>query len=166
MTPEISNYIKYNPTYGEVVWEVSRNSNAPAGSIINSKHKHGYIQFKFNYKMYLAHRVAWFLYYGEWPKGFIDHIDGVRDNNKITNLRLATRLENSHNRLPNKRSKSPFKGVAFVKKSNRWQVQISYNKKVIYIGQYDTDLEAAIAYNIKATQLFGRFAKLNEVNNG
>jgi len=96
------------------------------------------------------------------PKGApIDHIDGDGLNNRRSNLRVCTHAQNCWNRKHNSNAKNRFKGV--YKKGTRWESFITTNRQKVYLGSFETDLEAALAYNIAATKYFGDFAKLNIV---
>ena len=95
------------------------------------------------------------------PEMVVDHIDGNSLNNVRDNLRLCTAKENSRNRRPNRNSKTGFKGVWRDKRTGRWYATIRYQKKNIYLGAFDTAEEAARAYDRKALELFGEFARLN-----
>lgn len=92
----------------------------------------------------------------------VDHIDHDLRNNQRSNLRICTRAENQANQQKQKRdTSSKYKGVYFAKKAGKWYAQIKKNKKTMYLGGYSTQEEAAKAYNNKAKELFGEFAKLN-----
>jgi hypothetical protein len=106
-----------------------------------------------------AHRIAWILHFGEEPKLFLDHIDGDRSNNKISNLREATRSQNQSNRKPNKNSKSKYLGVFMGRKS--WFSRIEKNGKSVYLGQFSLEEDAASAYDMAAILVHGSFARLN-----
>ena len=108
MQPSIDDWVKenlrYDPETGYLWWTkqnlgsgTPKNLHKPAGCLYN----HGYISVESSHKgirfRYYAHRLAWFLYYGVWPKNDIDHINNVRDDNRLENLREATRSENSGN---------------------------------------------------------------------
>jgi hypothetical protein len=90
----------------------------------------------------------------------IDHIDGNGLNNLKSNLRLATRSENSRN-SKKKPSSSPYKGVIFVPSRDRWLAQINVNNKHIHCGYHLTQDDAARAYNRAAVKYFGEFARIN-----
>ena len=91
----------------------------------------------------------------------VDHIDRNKLNNHISNLRWCTREENQHNRSKNKNTSSVYKGVSFHKKLNKWQAGIRQNSHSTHLGYFTDEAEAAHAYDRKAIELFGVFAKLN-----
>lgn len=91
----------------------------------------------------------------------VDHIDGNRLNNQRSNLRLVTRTQNHGNCRHRDNCSSKFKGVTLVKRTGKWQAQITCNYKDYYLGSFMTETDAALAYNKKALELFGEHAKLN-----
>lgn len=94
----------------------------------------------------------------------IDHQDGNALNNQRYNLRLATQQQNMMNRRKMyKKCTSQYKGVAWHKKGNSWEAYIWINLKKIYLGLYKSEQEAALTYNNKAIELFGEYARLNDV---
>lgn len=95
----------------------------------------------------------------------VDHIDGNGLNNQRSNLRICTRAENALNRRINNNNTSGFKGVTFVKEDGKWQVQIAAKRRFYYLGRYDSKVEAAMVYNVKARELFGKYAVLNVIPN-
>ena len=119
----------------------------------------GYRHVQFEGRSHLAHRVAWLLYYGEWPSGFLDHINGNPSDNRIINLRLADVVENQHNRGKSKNNTSGFKGVS--SRRGKWQALISINGKNRYLGLFTTCEEASAAYDQAALQHHGEFVKLD-----
>ena len=92
---------------------------------------------------------------------YVDHINGNRINNQKENLRLCTYSQNNMNKKRHSDSKSNYKGVS--KHRSKWRATITKEYKTYYLGLYKTDIEAAIAYNEKATELFGEFAVLNDI---
>jgi len=94
----------------------------------------------------------------------IDHINRVKDDNRIENLRLATRSQNEANTGLRRNNSSGFKGVYFFKRTNRWLAKIAYDGLEIHLGYYDSAEEAAMAYNSAAVKLKGKFALLNEIH--
>ena len=93
-------------------------------------------------KLYMVHRVAWLLSYGEWPKNFIDHINGDGCDNRLANLRDATIKENSRNRKEHRLGKPLF--ATYCRRNKRWKAQIRINGSLYYLGLHDT-AEAAEA---------------------
>lgn len=92
-----------------------------------------------------------------------DHINGDGLDNRRSNLRVCTKSENQHNQKPRVGTFSKYKGVDFHKQSNKWRARIMLNSKHIQIGMFESELEAARAYNLSASIHHGEFAKLNEV---
>jgi len=93
----------------------------------------------------------------------VDHIDGTKLNNQKNNLRLCTVAQNIRNSKICCRNKSGYKGVYWNKERNRWTAQIKFHRKSTYIGHFKSIKDAALAYNKKAVELFGEFARLNNV---
>lgn len=106
------------------------------------------------------HRLAWAMYYGTWPDKFIDHINHDGCDNRIENLRLASLRDNNRNVRPQTNRASKFKGVWRRKK--RWTAYITVKKgERIRLGIFDTQEEAARAYDASAKSNWGEFAYLN-----
>lgn len=91
-----------------------------------------------------------------------DHINGDRLDNRKCNLRPATDSQNTMNRTKSKFTKNKYKGVQCA--GNKWRAYIGFNKKQYHIGMFESETEAVIAYNNKARELFGEYAKLNVLN--
>lgn len=116
------------------------------GDIAGSKRTDGYVAMRVDGKHYAAHRLAWFYVHGVWPEDQIDHINGVRHDNRICNLRTATRAENGQNRAINKSSASGYLGVSWYPLSGKWLARIRKNGKLKHIGYFDTAERAHAAY--------------------
>lgn len=106
----------------------------------------------------LAHRVAWAFVTGEWPTDEIDHIDCETWNTRFSNLREATRSENSRNRR-HYAKKSPLKGISQHLTTGRWKSQIWVDGKSLYLGFFVTAEEAHAAYVAAAAKHYGEFAR-------
>lgn len=98
----------------------------------------GYLRVSIGRKRYKAHRVAWAIYYGEWPEDQIDHINGVRDDNRLSNLRAATNTENARNRRLPENSMSGVLGVRWDK--NRWVWRVEIGDR--YLGSFESFRDA------------------------
>jgi hypothetical protein len=91
---------------------------------------------------------------------YVDHIDGNKLKNTTSNLRLVTCSQNGMNRKSGN-TISKYKGITFDNSTGKWRTRITKNKKIISAGSYKTELEAAKAYDLKALELFGEYARLN-----
>lgn len=113
----------------------------------------GYIGIKINGKKYMAHRLAWLYMYGEFPKLHIDHINGNRLDNRISNLRLATNSQNMQNQKKGRKdNKTGFLGVYFCNHRKKYIAKIVINHKRIELGKFDNKEDAGEAY-LKAKRL-------------
>ncbi len=119
----------------------------------------GYRVIKIDFVAHRAHRLAWLYVHGEWPAGFIDHINCDKLDNRISNLRIANKSQNGMNRGPWKNGTSGYKGVTYDKNRRSWHAQIGFLNKNINIGNFPTAQMAADAYSEKAKQLHGEFAR-------
>lgn len=133
-----------------------------AQTMITDKQKSRY-QIGIGKKNYYISRLV-FLYHKGYMPDFVDHIDHDTLNNRIENLRAATRTQNNMNTRGNKNTSSKYKGVFYVKRANRWAAQIGINSKSTHIGYFLTENEAALAYNEKAKFHFEEFAFLNIIS--
>lgn len=150
--------LAYDPQTGVFQWRIDT-GNAKPGAIAGTPNGKGYLVVRVKDRLIMAHRLAWFYAYGEWPKPFADHINGIRSDNRISNLREATKSQNMGNSRAHKRNTSGFKGVCFHKKSGRWVANISPNREHYYLGLFDTPEEAHAAYSAAAKKHYGEFAR-------
>lgn len=119
---------------------------------------------KFKSSKHRVHRLV-MLAFSENPenKPIVDHIDGNRENNCLTNLRYATVTENNFNKKMYKNNQSNVKGIYHVKSSDKWRAQITINKERLYLGMFETLEEAKQARVVKARELFGNFTNISEL---
>jgi hypothetical protein len=151
--------MRYDPTTGKLYWRDDWYPSSRTTDKVGWSDK-GYIRLHHRGRLLSAHRVIWFLHYGEWPPKEIDHIDGNGLNNRIENLRLADRCQNSRNRPKYKCNKSGYKGV-FRRKNGRFQARIGHLGSIVVLGSFACPIEAAKAYDRKAIELHGQYAKTN-----
>lgn len=118
----------------------------------------GYRRIRIDDVYYRAHRLAWLYVHGVWPKEEVDHINRVRDDDSIRNLRLASRRQNCANTKAQSRSKSGIKGVIWNPHRGKWQANICWGGKGIYLGAFSDISDAANAYAKAASELHGEFA--------
>ncbi len=96
------------------------------------------------------------------PKGLVvDHIDHNGLNNRKSNLRLCTNRQNQQNRRPTRGSNSRYKGVHWCNTHRKFRARITHNGERLHLGYFDSEIDAAKAYDKKARELFGEFAYLN-----
>lgn len=146
---------------GELFCKTTRGS-VKAGSIAGYTAEDGYRRVCLNGKYFYVHKIIYLLVKGEIPDNcVIDHKDRNKQNNHIDNLRVATHRENQLNKTRQKSGTSTYKGVWFDKKKNVWKASIRSEDKRIYLGQFDTEEDAALYYDIRAIELHGKFANLN-----
>jgi hypothetical protein len=150
--------LSYDPETGEFRALMTVGARQ-AGSVAGSKHPKGYIAITVDGHRQLAHRLAWLYVYGVFPQGDTDHIDGVKTNNRIANLREATRSQNMANLGALKSSKSGIRGVRFYARTGRWVSCIKANGKSVHLGYFATAEGAAQAYREAAIRLHGEFAR-------
>lgn len=160
-TPEyLRNALSYDPISGKIFWRIGggrRKKGEEAGSV-NKTRWNTYIEIGVGGGIYKAHRIAWAIYYGSWPSGLIDHNNGNSMDNSISNLRLATAAQNSHNATIRKSNTTGFKGVTYKRNENAYVAQIRANGSRKYLGIYRTAEEAHEVYCLAAAMLHGEFA--------
>lgn len=169
----IQRVIRYEPETGKLFW-VARpvelfhvasaanrwNTRYAGREALTAIDRHGYRLGSLLGKRQFAHRVAWVVAHGRWPVDIIDHANGVRDDNRLCNLREATQAENVRNSRSHRDSTSKYVGVSRTKQ-NRWQANISLNRTTTYLGTFGCEVEAARAYDAAALHLHGAFARIN-----
>lgn len=148
----LSSIYRYDPETGLLY---NRKLNRPVGS----KHPDGYLRVGISKtpRYYVVHRLAWFLVHGEWPKEQIDHINGVRDDNRLCNLREATVQQNLQSRPMHKRNQLGVKGVTRVK--GKFRAQLWNNGRFVLSKTFATIEEASAAYQAKAQEVFGEWCR-------
>lgn len=138
--------LNYNPATGIFRWKQSRN-RIVAGQAAGSLTCKGYLTIKIDGEAHRAHRLAWFYVHGIWPKGIIDHKDGVGVHNWISNLRDTTQQVNCENKhRARKKKTSRLMGVSFVPKLGKFKAQIVVKGKHKYLGLFDSEQQAHDAY--------------------
>lgn len=139
--------LRYDAEAGQFFWIVPRRNNVEVGRRAGDTTRYGYRRICIDRKSYQEHRLVWLYSTGEWPSGQIDHINGCRSDNRLTNLRDVSAAINSQNcRFPQKKSSSGLLGVYFNKESKKWIAQIKHGAKRLTIGRFDDPEDAHLAY--------------------
>jgi HNH endonuclease len=136
--------LSYDPDTGVFRWIKARRA-VTVGAVAGSNYGNGYLRIKINDRAHLSHRLAWLYAHGEWPAAQIDHINGIRSDNRLVNLREATPGENQQNVAAHRSNPSRRLGVAWDKRARKWRARIKINRKEIYLGLFENIEDAADA---------------------
>ena len=118
----------------------------------------GYVVILVDGISYRAHRLAWLYMHGRWPNGDVDHIDGNRADNRIANLREATRTQNNCNASLRRNNKSGVTGVSWVRQRLKWTARVYVGNSGVYLGVFNTFDEAVTARKAAADKYYREFA--------
>lgn len=156
--------LRYDPLTGDLFWKerprrhFKSGGSAKAwhtnhcGKVAGSRNGQGYRHVNLAKSFILSHRAAWAIYYGEWPDGLIDHINGKRDDNRLCNLRVVDAKGNSQSSAIHRRNTSGRTGVS-QRDGGKWVAYI-HRDKIIHLGTFDT-FEDACGAREKAESLYG-----------
>lgn len=138
--------LNYDRETGIFTWRTApKKSKAKIGAAAGSHDVAGYLQLNIGGNVLKVHRLAWLHVHGEWPAGDIDHINGVRDDNRLCNLRVVTNAINCQNkRAPLPANKSGFLGVSW--NAGAWRASVQLNGRQHHVGRFKSPEEAHQAY--------------------
>jgi hypothetical protein len=158
---EVAKYLDYDSETGVLRWiglTSPQSRRIKIGEAAGHANTTGHLQIMLHKKMYMAHRLAWLLMTGRWPKDQIDHINGKHADNRWKNLREATQSQNTMN--AKKRSAGDrLKGIYFNRTIKKYCAQIRLNGKATHLGVFKTPELAHAAYCEAAKKMFGKFAR-------
>lgn len=158
--------LHYDPDTGVFTRRVATNNRAKVGGVAGNTNTCGYVQVGVDHTRHYAHRLAFLYMTGELPPDVVDHINGVKDDNRWCNLRLATQGENMQNlRGPRSDSTSYLLGVSWHKRRKKWAAEIYVNKVKRNLGYFQDKHEAHAAY-LKAKAELHPFSTLKGKENG
>lgn len=147
---------------GDLFWKIRKGYSIKIGEKAGRTTKKGYWRVSLNCSDYLCHRLVWIMHNGKIPNGMqIDHINGIKWDNRIENLRLANNSQNKNNLNLRKNNKSGHKGVSWKQANKKWQVSIMVNGKNKYIGIFSEKKDAINSYvenSIKYHKKFSIYA--------
>jgi hypothetical protein len=139
---------------GKLYWKINANSRARIGDEARSLHGKGYLHLQWKGKRYLVHRIIYEMAYDSIPDSYeIDHVNGIRTDNRLDNLRLATGSQNMWNSSKRKDNTSGFKGVSWDKHKQKWKAQIQIFNKNKNLGRFSTK-EEAYAARLEAEKIY------------
>ncbi len=141
----VRDMLDFDPETGEFAWRNPIGTKVKAGQRAGNRRHDGYWRIRVCGELHLSHRLAWLHAYGVWPTKHIDHINGDTSDNRLCNLRDASRAENAQNqRTPMVTNTSGLLGVS--KDGNRWRARIYVAGHETVIGHFDTPQAAHSAY--------------------
>lgn len=143
----------YKQETGQLIWKVNR-GRARKGDTAGRLNENGYLICGLHGKTMRIHRLIWLYYFGYIPR-YLDHINRDRADNRIENLRPATKAQNGANRKKQSGTTSKYKGVCRIRYA--WQANAFVNGKSIYLGSYRTEEEAHKAYVEYMSDVFGEY---------
>lgn len=155
---ELKRLLSYDQDTGLFTWNLYKPSNGGKvrpGVVAGTPDGKGALLIGINRMRYAVHRLAWFYVHKKWPPHEVDHVNMVQTDNRIVNLRLATKTMNRANQRVRKDSASGLKGVSYIKQRRVWRARIKNRT----IGQFRTMEEAHAAYVAAAQVEFGEFAR-------
>lgn len=132
--------LDYCPETGIFKWKINR-GHGMAGKVIQPNQE-GYVKVTIDGKRYQCHNLAWFICHGTYPENLIDHKNCDTTDNRIGNLRPATRKGNADNASKRRDNKSGIKGVSWKASHRRWVAQCQHLGKVHHLGLFDSIDEA------------------------
>lgn len=152
--------IAYDPETGIFTRKVKRDFNPKSvlGKPLGTPYSNGYLGFRVLTRKYLAHRLAWFYVHGVWPASDLDHANGDRADNRISNLREATRSQNMANTKTQVNNTSGHRGVIFDKTNQKWMAYMHQHGRFINLGRYELKEEAIAVRKQAFSSAFGKFA--------
>jgi len=150
--------LDFDPETGLFKWAIDHSRKSKKGSLPGNINTLGYHVLCIDRKDYYAHRLAWFYVHGVWPSGDIDHINGIRSDNRLSNLRDVTHRVNLENRRRATRTnKTGYLGVSWSKVSGKYIAGIRRGGVSKHLGLFATPVEAHAAY-LAAAEAYQRSA--------
>lgn len=154
---ELKNHLNYCEVSGVFTRAETVNGKYKKGDVAGALKLNGYIAISIKGKKYHAHRLAWLYVHGHFPSDCIDHVNMNKSDNRIINLRLATKSQNMNNKGKRSNNKSGFKGVCWDKCQCKWKASTRFGGKNKHLGYFDSPLQASEAYNKFAIENHGEF---------
>jgi hypothetical protein len=130
---------------GKLYWKNNKGKRTKENEEAGRKNNNGYRQIVIKSRFYSTHRLIFLMHYGYLPD-YIDHINGIKDDNRIENLRQATKSQNNQNTKLQKNNTSGCKGVSWQSRAKKWVAYTKVNNKRIHLGSFvDKELAELVA---------------------
>lgn len=154
---EVNAVLRYED--GRLYWRATLSGRAMVGGRAGCLNHDGYRRVQIRLQRVGEHRLVWLLNTGRWPPNDIDHLNCDRSDNRIENLREATRSQNMMNTGKPKKNTSGYKGVHWRKDCQKWESYIKANGKKHHLGFFDDAETAGYARQSATLKLHGDFAR-------
>jgi len=157
LVDSMSKVLSYDPETGILTWKIDMGqggrikAGSEAGCICKNT---GYLKITLFKRNNLGHRLAWLLHYRELPDKKIDHINRIRSDNRISNLRLVTNSENGKNRKIHINNSSGHTGVNWSKRYSKWMARVKKGNKRVHLGYFENISDAVFAYEKASKELY------------
>lgn len=159
----LAHYFAYDRETGALKWRVRPCHNVFAGDKAGTVSPQGYLRVMLKKRLLNVHRIVWKLETGEEPAPEMDHINGDPSDNRLCNLRPASRAQNQRNKGLSKNNVCGFKGVRWDghsgSRARPWRAAIRVNGKRHYLGKFASPEEAHAAYEAASLRFHGAFAR-------
>ena len=144
---------------GTLIWKANSGKKRMIGRLAGDlRHRFGYVQISIDKVIYRRSRLIWFYVHRDWPEE-LDHINGIRNDDRITNLRPVTRAQNMWNAKKLTTNKSGHKGVSWHKQLSKWRANIRCNGKWYHLGTFNEIDDAIMARKSAELRLYQGFAR-------
>lgn len=156
--------LSYDQDTGLLHWKIGSLTRS-IGQVAGAATNRGYVKVCISNSFYLAHRIAFAIHYGRWPSGEVDHINQVKSDNRILNLRECTKSENCRNRALTKANKSGFRGVFWDPRRKNWRAGITFDGKRTMLGRFPTPELAYEVFLAKEAEMLKAREELKATTN-
>ena len=143
---EVRALLAYDPETGHLTWRVKPSRRVHAGTRAGGHYCRGYEVVSIKRRRYQAHRLIWLVVHGRWPRDVIDHVNGDRADNRLSNLRECSHAENMQNISKQPGKSSQFLGVCYIARRGYWVASITTNGRRTRLGIFSDEAAAYAAY--------------------